>query len=100
MEQIPWICGCQHILLMEDKAPIHTAQESTDWRNRHNIQKLNWPAHSPDLNHIKNIWKTMKSQISKLYQPQTVQELPRVINAMWTNFHVNHLNATTNGHGH
>ncbi|MBW0556902.1 hypothetical protein O181_096617 [Austropuccinia psidii MF-1] len=75
MEQAPWIRGRECILLMEDNAPIHTARASTDWRNRHDIQKLDWPAHSPDLNPIENVWKTMKSQISKLYQPQTVDEL-------------------------
>ncbi|MBW0592527.1 hypothetical protein O181_132242, partial [Austropuccinia psidii MF-1] len=92
MEQAPWIRGRQRILLMEDNAPIHTAQASTNWRNWHDIQKLDWPAHSPDLSPIENIWKTMKSQISKLYQPQTVDELRHAINAAWTNFHVNLLN--------
>ncbi|MBW0589381.1 hypothetical protein O181_129096 [Austropuccinia psidii MF-1] len=57
------------------QCPIHTAQASTDWRNRHEIQKLDWQSHSPDLNPIENVWKTMKSQISKIYQPQTVDEL-------------------------
>ncbi|MBW0577506.1 hypothetical protein O181_117221 [Austropuccinia psidii MF-1] len=84
MEQAPWIRGCHRLLLMEDNAPIHT-----DWRARHEIQKLDWPAHSPDLNPIENVWKTMKSQISKLYQPQTVDELRHAINAAWTDFHVN-----------
>ncbi|MBW0488892.1 hypothetical protein O181_028607 [Austropuccinia psidii MF-1] len=89
MEQAPWIRGRKRILLMEDNAPIHTARVSTDWQNRHEIQKLDWPAHSPDLNPIKNVWKMMKSQISKLYQPQTVDELRHAINAAWTDFHVN-----------
>ncbi|MBW0511854.1 hypothetical protein O181_051569 [Austropuccinia psidii MF-1] len=100
MEQAPWICGRNRLLLMENNAPIHMAQASTDWQNWHEIQKLYWPAHSPSLISIKNIWKTMNSQISKLYQPQTVEELRHVINAAWTNFHVNLLNATMHGHGH
>ncbi|MBW0526810.1 hypothetical protein O181_066525 [Austropuccinia psidii MF-1] len=84
MEQAPWIRGCHCLLLMEDNAPIHT-----DWQDWHEIQKLDWPAHSPNLNPIENIWKTMKSQISKLYQPQMVEELQHVIKAVWTDFHVN-----------
>ncbi|MBW0546462.1 hypothetical protein O181_086177 [Austropuccinia psidii MF-1] len=75
MEQAPWICGHHCLLLMEDNTPIHMAQASTHWRNQHDIIKLDWPAHSPHLNPIENIWKTMKSQISKLYQPQMVKEL-------------------------
>ncbi|MBW0572129.1 hypothetical protein O181_111844 [Austropuccinia psidii MF-1] len=77
---------------MEDNTPIHTAQASTDLQNQHDIIKLHWPAHSPDLNPIENVWKAMKSQISKLYQPQTVEELRHAIKAAWTNFHVNLLN--------
>ncbi|MBW0521436.1 hypothetical protein O181_061151 [Austropuccinia psidii MF-1] len=87
MEQAPCICGPHFLLLMEENSPIHT-----DSQNRHNIQKLDWPAHSPDLNPIKSVWKTMKSQISKLYQPQMVEELKHVINAVWTDFHINLLN--------
>ncbi|MBW0591872.1 hypothetical protein O181_131587 [Austropuccinia psidii MF-1] len=84
MEQAPWICGRHRLLLMEDNAPIHT-----DCQARHKIQKLDWPAHLPDLNPIENVWKTMKSQISKLYQPQMVDELRHAINTAWTDFHVN-----------
>ncbi|MBW0500753.1 hypothetical protein O181_040468 [Austropuccinia psidii MF-1] len=75
MEQAPWICGFHRLLLMEDNAPIHMARASTNWQNRHDIIRLNWQAHSPYLNPIESVWKAMKSQISKLYQPQMVEEL-------------------------
>ncbi|MBW0536157.1 hypothetical protein O181_075872 [Austropuccinia psidii MF-1] len=92
MEQAPWSCGHHHLLLMEDNTPIHTARASTDWQNWHDIIKLDWPAHSSDLNPIRNLWKVMKSQISKLYQPLMVGELQHAIDTAWTNFHVNLLN--------
>ncbi|MBW0474195.1 hypothetical protein O181_013910 [Austropuccinia psidii MF-1] len=81
MEQAPWISGRHRLLLLEDNAPIHTARARTDWQNWHDIIKLDCPAHSPNLNPNKNVWKAMKSQISKLYQPQTVEELRHAINA-------------------
>ncbi|MBW0484509.1 hypothetical protein O181_024224 [Austropuccinia psidii MF-1] len=79
MEKAPWICFHHRLLLMENKAPIHMAQASTDWQNQHKIQKPDGPADSPNLNPIENIWKTMKNQKSKLYQPQTVDKLQHAI---------------------
>ncbi|MBW0474653.1 hypothetical protein O181_014368 [Austropuccinia psidii MF-1] len=35
-----------------ENTSIHMARASTDWRNWHKIQKLDWPAHSPNLNPI------------------------------------------------
>ncbi|MBW0571071.1 hypothetical protein O181_110786 [Austropuccinia psidii MF-1] len=54
--------------------------------------KMDWPAHSPDLNPKKNIWKSMKSQISKLYQPQMLDELKHAIQALWDDLHYSILN--------
>ncbi|MBW0583556.1 hypothetical protein O181_123271, partial [Austropuccinia psidii MF-1] len=70
MEQAPWIQGQHRLLLMEANAPIHTAAFSNQWRERNGILKMDWPAHLPDPNPIENICKSMKSQISKLYQPR------------------------------
>ncbi|MBW0584761.1 hypothetical protein O181_124476 [Austropuccinia psidii MF-1] len=77
---------------MEDNAPIHTATFSNQWRKRNGILKMDWPAHSPDLNPIENIWKSMKSQIAKLYQPQTLDELKHAIQASWDDLHYSILN--------
>ncbi|MBW0550247.1 hypothetical protein O181_089962 [Austropuccinia psidii MF-1] len=83
MEQAPWIMGRHRLIVMEDNAPIHTATLSNQWRQQHGIRKMQWPAHSPDLNPIKNVWKIMKSAISKLYQPQTIDELRVAIQSAW-----------------
>ncbi|MBW0591713.1 hypothetical protein O181_131428 [Austropuccinia psidii MF-1] len=92
MEQAPWIQGQHCLLLMEDNAPIHKAAFSNQWREQNGILKMDWPAHSPDLNPIKNIWKSMKSQISKLYQPQTLDELKHAIQTLWDDLHYGILN--------
>ncbi|MBW0530837.1 hypothetical protein O181_070552 [Austropuccinia psidii MF-1] len=92
MEQAPWIRGRHRLLLMEDNAPIHTAAVSNQWRERNGILKMEWPAHSPDLNPIENIWKSMKSQISKLYQPQNLEELKHAIRSCWSDIHPGILN--------
>ncbi|MBW0467667.1 hypothetical protein O181_007382 [Austropuccinia psidii MF-1] len=92
MQQAPWIRGQHCLLLMEDNAPIHTAAFSNQWREQNGILKTDWPAHSPDLNPIENIWKSVKSQISKLNQPQTLDELKHAIQALWDDLHYGILN--------
>ncbi|MBW0486758.1 hypothetical protein O181_026473 [Austropuccinia psidii MF-1] len=78
---------------MEDNVPIHMAAFSNQWHKQNGIVKMKWLAHSPDLNPIKNIWKSMKSSISKLYQLQNLEELKHAIQSTWSNIHPGLLNA-------
>ncbi|MBW0483601.1 hypothetical protein O181_023316 [Austropuccinia psidii MF-1] len=75
--------GRHRLIVMEDNAPIHTTTLSNQWCQQHGIRKMQWPSHSPDLNPIKNMWKIMKSAISKLYQLQTINELWVTIQSAW-----------------
>ncbi|MBW0486135.1 hypothetical protein O181_025850 [Austropuccinia psidii MF-1] len=77
---------------MEDNAPIHMAAFSNQWHEQNGIVTMEWLAHSPDLNLIKNIWKLMKRQISKLYQPQNLEELKQTIQSTWSNIYPGILN--------
>ncbi|MBW0461816.1 hypothetical protein O181_001531 [Austropuccinia psidii MF-1] len=79
METAPWIQGRHCLIFMEDNAPILSCQ----WQQQNQLNKINWPSHSPDLNPIKNIWKLMEVMIAKLYQPQNVSELQQSIQATW-----------------
>ncbi|MBW0535536.1 hypothetical protein O181_075251 [Austropuccinia psidii MF-1] len=92
MEKAPWIRGQHQLLLMEENALIHMAAFRNQWHKQNGILKMEWLANSPDLNPIKNICKSMKSKILKLYQPQNLEELKHAIQSCWSDIHPGILN--------
>ncbi|MBW0510095.1 hypothetical protein O181_049810 [Austropuccinia psidii MF-1] len=81
LAQAPYIQGRHQITLMEDGTPIHTARRSNEWCAANFIIMMPWPARSPDLNPIENLFKKMKSPVIKHYKPQTMDDLQVAITA-------------------
>jgi transposase len=73
----------RNLILMEDGAPVHTSKVAKEWRDQRSITKLNWPANSPDLNPIENLWNIMKRNISEKHQPRTVQQMRQALYTEW-----------------
>ena len=64
------------ILLQQDNAPPHTANIVKAFMRDNNIQMLPWPAVSPDINCIENVWATMGRTLQiKLPRPSNGDEL-------------------------
>ena len=68
----------------QDNAPIHTARSTITWLEERNIEILPWPALSPDLNPIKNLWGILTRRVYKNgKQFNTLNELKNAILNEW-----------------
>ncbi len=47
-------------VFQQDNAKPHTAAITTAWLRSRRVRVLNWPACSPDLSPIENIWRIIK----------------------------------------
>jgi transposase len=77
---------------MQDNAKIHTANVIQDWFEENNIEVMDWPPYSPDLNPIEHVWKHLKEKMHERYPdisntpggPDAVRErLSQVLPEIW-----------------
>ncbi len=74
--------GDADFILQQDLAPAHSAKTTSTWFKDHGIPVLNWPANSPDLNPIENLWGIVKRKM-RYARPNNAEELKATIRATW-----------------
>ncbi len=90
-----WSTSCAHVLpsadqifkdadfiFQQDLAPAHTAISTKSWLNDHGVGVLDWPANSPDLNSIENLWGIVKKKMRNK-RSKHADELKAAVKETW-----------------
>ncbi len=74
--------GDADFIVQQDLAPAHTAKGTKSWFNDHGVTVLDWPANSPDLNPIENLWGIVKRKMRDT-RPNNADDLKAAIKVTW-----------------
>jgi transposase len=71
-------------LFQHDNAAAHTSKVAAKFLEESGLRVLRWPAQSPDLNPIENLWAIVKYDLQKQKElPKNLAELERHVVRAW-----------------
>ncbi len=74
--------GDADFIFQQDLAPAHTVKGTKSWFNDHGVTVLDWPANSPDLNPIENLWGIVKRKMRDT-RPNNADDLKATVKETW-----------------
>lgn len=69
-------------VFQQDNAPCHTARIVTQLLRDEDVTVLRWPAQSPDLSPIENLWRILKRRVAK-HRTASLDDLWEAVQEEW-----------------
>ena len=72
------------IIWMDDGTQYHTSKMTIKWCQKFGLLHMLWPAQSPGLNPIKNLWRIIKIRVSaQKHRIYLLEKMQKVIQEKW-----------------
>ncbi|GFX79757.1 transposable element Tcb2 transposase [Trichonephila clavipes] len=76
-----WVCS---FFFMDDNAPCHRTVAAEQLLESEDIERMDWPARSPDLNPIEHVWDFLGRRLAaRTLPPVTIRELRLALQDEW-----------------
>ena len=85
-QMLPWATGVfgRNFMYVQGNAPPHTARDTAAFLDQQDVEVMDWPARSPDMNPNEHVWDQMSVWSRDMDDPpSTVAELINAVGQAW-----------------